>query len=475
MWMVDRAVADFDPPPGVGSPCPTLATVGPASDGTIVMANLAGARGLVALTGSMPMADEIAMSLAIELASAPWTDALRLTLVGFHDNLTDLAPHRIRHVGDLDSALAADDSARPGIVLSAQAPAGEQEQRLAAAIAQGQLAGAVVVGDAASAAWRLEATTDGRLTNAELGLDVVAQRVPTTAAARMVELFRWADAGRSATPTRVAPQPVPGFDPRLLERGAKAAVSVQLLGPVQVSAPGEIEASRVDLATEIVAHLALRPAGVHPSVLASAIWPRGVSDEVFEASLGHVRRWLGTGAGGHERLFQDDQQRWRLDLRDVRVDWHVLQSLVARAERAEDPTMDLASALSCVEGAALDELPAHRYSWLANTSAVRDIQTTVVGVALRVSSMAADAANLGLAHESLRTGLDMVPGCEELWRAELRLTHRTDSLEAVQRVADEMYAAIGRHGSPRGAEAQTTALVEELLPGYRRVPAGKIA
>jgi len=38
-----------------------------------------------------------------------------------------------------------------------------------------------------------------------------------------------------------------------------------------------------------------------------------------------------------------------------------------------------------------------------------------------------------------------------------------------------MFVAIGRHGSPRGAEAQTVALVEELLPGYGRVPAGKIA
>jgi hypothetical protein len=476
MWMVDRAVADsFDPPAGVGSPCPTLATMGRTSDGTIVLANLAGARGVVALTGATQTAHEIAMSLALELSSAPWSDALQLTLIGFHDNLADLAPHRIRQARDVDAALAVQDPAQPGVVMAAHPPSGEQDKRLAAAIGQGQLAAAVVVGDTASAAWRLEATPDGRLTNARLGLDVAAQRVPTSAAARMVELFRWADAGRSATPTRVAPQPVPGFDPRLLQRGAKAAVSVQLLGPVTVSAPGEIEPNRVELGTEIVAHLALHPAGVHPSVLASAIWPRGVSDEVFEASLGHVRRWLGAGADGHERLFQDDQQRWRLDLRDVRVDWQVLRAFVARAERADDPTIDLASALSCVEGPALDELPPHRYSWLANTSALRDIQATVVGVALRVSSVAADAANLGLAHESLRTGLDMVPGCEELWRAELRLTHRTDSAEAVHRIADEMFAAIERHGSPRGAEAQTVALVEELLPGYGRVAAGKIA
>ena len=476
MWMVDRVIADgFDPPVGVASPCPTLATVGRTGDGTIVMANLAAAGGLVALGGAMPTAYEVALSMALELATGPWTDALHVTLVGFRENLTDLAPHRVRQVADVNAALAAVDPARPAVVLIAHPPTAEQEQRLAAAIAQRQLSGGVVVGEAAGARWRLDATPDGRLTNQQLGLDVAAQRVPTAAAARMVELFRWADAGRTATPARVAPQPVPGFDSTMLERGAKPAASVRLLGTVKVTAPGEIDASRVELATEVVAYLALHPAGVHPSVLTSAIWPRGVTDEVVDASVGHVQSWLGTGPDGRERLFQDDEQRWRLDLRHVRVDWHVLRALVARAERADDPTMDLASALSCVEGPAFDELPAHRYSWLANTSAVRDIQTAVVGVALRVSSVAAEAGDLGLAHESLRTGLDMVPACEELWRAELRLAHRHGSTEALHQVADEMFVAIGRHGSPRGAEAQTVALVEELLPGYGRVPAGKIA
>ncbi len=33
---------------------------------------------------------------------------------------------------------------------------------------------------------------------------------------------------------------------------------------------------------------------------------------------------------------------------------------------------------------------------------------------------------------------------------------------------DDMYDAIAHHGSPRGAQAETDALVDELLPGYRR-------
>ena len=474
MWMADRSVAEtFDPPYGTASPCPSLATVGRASDGTVVMANLAGARGIVALTGVTQTAYEIALSMAVELASGPWTDRLPVTVIGFGENLSDLAPDRVRHANDVETVLASQTYA--GVLFMARPPATGQEQQVAAAIAQGQLAGAVVVGEVPNAAWRLEVREDGRLVSPPLGLDVAAQRIPTAAAARMIELFRWADAGRGAAPARPAPQPVPGFDPKLLEPGVKPAVTVQLLGPVTVDAPGEIEPDRVDLATEIVAYLALHPTGVHPSVLASAIWPRGATDEVVSAAIGRVQRWLGRSADGRERLFQDDERRWRLDLREVRVDWHALQAYVARAERAEDPTRDLASALSCVEGPALDELPAHRYSWLANTTALRDIQTTVVNVAQRVSSVADDAGNIGLAHESLRTGLDMVPGCGGRWRAELRLTHKHDGPERLRAVVDEMFEAIARHGSPRGAEPQTLALVEELLPGYERVPVKSIA
>jgi hypothetical protein len=31
-----------------------------------------------------------------------------------------------------------------------------------------------------------------------------------------------------------------------------------------------------------------------------------------------------------------------------------------------------------------------------------------------------------------------------------------------------MYAAIAKHGGPRGAESETDALVHELLPSYHR-------
>lgn len=61
--------------------------------------------------------------------------------------------------------------------------------------------------------------------------------------------------------------------------------------------------------------------------------------------------------------------------------------------------------------------------------------------------------------------------CEEIWRDALKLATRFAGEADVRAVADDMYAAIARHGSPRGAEPETDALVDELLPGYRKAAA----
>jgi hypothetical protein len=84
-----------------------------------------------------------------------------------------------------------------------------------------------------------------------------------------------------------------------------------------------------------------------------------------------------------------------------------------------------------------------------------------------LAAVAEAAGNIELATQALRTGLDMVPACEPLWRAELELAAAHDP-SRLPTVVDEMFAAIAEHGSPRGAEATTLALVEELLPGGGR-------
>lgn len=482
LWTVDRAVAGrFTPPAGVPSPCPRLVTLGEGVQGSLVLLDLGSAPGVAALAGPDAVVREIALSAAVELGTNTWSDGARVCVVGLDggdaEALAAIAPTRLSQAADVDTFLAelGSGSDRPTVALVLGAPDSEQAARLSALTADVDHRVAVLVaGDSPGATWRLDVDPQGRLVDPLLGLDVSAQRLRTGLLTTVAAQFGAAEAQRDTATTDLFLSSVPGFDVRLLESSAPAPVTVRLLGPVRIEAPGPLEEERRDLCTEVVTYVALNPAGVHPSVLASAVWPRGVTPEVFTAAMSHVQRWLGTSSTGKPRLAPDDQGRWRLDLREVRVDWQVLQTRYEMAQQSADPLLDLAAGLSCVEGPALEELPAQRYSWLAHSTLVRDMQVLVVRAAGELGRLAARADNLGLAHEGLRTGLDMVPGCEELWRDELRLTHEHEPEQLPERIR-EMYAAVAAHGSPRGAEATTVALVDELLPGARQVAMARIA
>jgi nucleoid-associated protein YgaU len=478
MWTVERDVAlRFEPPPGTPSPCPGLVTVGTGIQDTLVMLDLTSAPGVIALAGGQPVASSIALSMMVELATNPWSDRIRVCAAGLDDDtataLTDIAPDRVRHVRDLDTFLRAsrdDRDDRPELLVCFTAPDGEHADALTAVARDaGRPVSVMVVGDHGvdTAPWQLQVGADCTLSNPLLGLDVAAQSLRPGLLTTVGAMFRAADGERASAHADLVLSSVPGFDAALLELTSAPPVSVRVLGPVEVQAPGPIDDARRELATEIVTYVALNPAGVHPGVLASAVWPRGVSTEVFDATLEHVQRWLGDNATGRPRLAADEQGRLRLDLRDVRVDWHVLQTRYERAQQVGDPTLDLAAGLACVEGQALAELPAGRYSWLAHSTLPRDLQVLTVKASLQLAEVAEATGNVELASQALRTGLDMVPACEELWRRELELTaeHTPDQL---RETVTQMYASLEQHGSPRGAEATTTALVEELLPGGGR-------
>lgn len=498
LWTIERQVADaMQPPADVLAPYPGLVTVGTLTDGTLVLLDLETAPGLVSLGGDLDTAREVGVSLAVELATNLWSDDVSVTLVGFGDDLTELAPRRTRRIDNVDEILddleqhrsrqhavcvrdGLDSVVRgrqtrpdrqlwkPQFIVLSGVPTQEQLTRLSELAADPRHAvGVVTIGDVVHAPWRMVVSPDGQLTNHLLGLEIAAQRLSVGAYTAVVELFRKADGEHRIAPTELAPATVPGLDPQLLDLERPAAVSVQLLGPVAVEAPGELGVERRELGTEVVTYLALHPDGVHPSVLDSAIWPRGVTDEVRNGAIGHVQRWLGENPAGAPRLAQDESGRWRLDLTSVRVDWHVFQSLLDRAHQGGDATNDLALALSMLRGQALGELPAHRYSWLARSTHLRDINVTVVEGARQLAELAASTGNAAFAREALRAGLLAVPACEELWRDALRLAARFGDDDELAAVAAEMFAAVAEHGSPRGATAETDALVDELLPGYR--------
>jgi hypothetical protein len=207
---------------GAAAPYPGLVTVGRRpSDGALTLLDLEAAPGVVSLGGHLETARHAAASIAVELGTNLWSDGLQVTLVGFGDDLTALAPDRLRRVDDLDQVLddvenrtAVQASActqtglasvlrgrqvRPGpiwspqfLVLSAP-PTSEQVRRLALlADDRRRAVGVLVVGDVPAARWRAVLDADGTLRAPVLGLEVQAQLLPPAAYGPLVRMFRTA-------------------------------------------------------------------------------------------------------------------------------------------------------------------------------------------------------------------------------------------------------------------------------------------
>jgi hypothetical protein len=136
-------------------------------------------------------------------------------------------------------------------------------------------------------------------------------------------------------------------------------------------------------------------------VLAGAIWPRGASQEVRDAMLARVQDWLGTDGIGRPHLATDASGRLRLGSQ-VRVDWHVFSTLVARAAEAarpgeEDPFTGsvpdgneaamLEQALSVVRGPFLDGAKPGRYAWLASDGLEYEVEARVADAAHRLCEL----------------------------------------------------------------------------------------
>jgi hypothetical protein len=525
VWRLPLAAAAGLDPAVAGrevAPYPGLVSIGTDSTGRVLV-DVASAHGLIAVTGPADLVQDSIVAVATELATARWAEQIHLTLAGFGEDLAVLDPARVEVVPSLAAALprleawAAEitDAAalrppsaagaegmraaawEPRYLISALPPSpGWEEERLLALARAGQAAGAgyITAGHVRGAAWTWEITNAGRLRAAELGLEVEAQRIPREARAGLADLF--ATAGDLAG----APLSAPTLDtaaPVHTEPGAGAPVEVTLLGPASVSAPGEIEQERLQIATELVVYLATHPGGVHPNVLSAALWPRGVTPEVRDALLDRVGAWLGTDELGRPHLARDTTGRLRLGS-EVRVDWHMFCSLAAlaaqaaeaaasgegtgahtrgghghgvHAARPADPRAQLEAtllgqALSLVSGPFLDCRERGRYAWLAVDGLEFEVEARVADAAHRLCELRLDAGDADGAVEAVRAGLRLASFDEQLWRDLLIAAHATGQEHQVRAVVREICDWASLYDLP-GMAPETEALIDEIMPSWR--------
>lgn len=494
-WVL-RATDRTPAPRQAAAPYPGLVSLGRDDAGADVLLDLEAAQGPVAVVGDPRAAGEVVAAIAAELATNRWSDALRVTGVDLPGGLTALGPRRYRSVRsarDVLPALAERQAdvlggdvlsgrlRRPGdpawvpeyVALGSVPDAATVDELLVLTGAQRRAPlGVVCAGELPGARWRLEVDSAGTLRAGLLGVSVRANRLTPALASAVAELLTeepppLVDPATVARNEESVARPAPIVPAREVDAAdlATAPVRVRVLGSPSVAAQNPIEPERLALCVELVVHLALHPSGVHPTVLAGALWPRGVTAAVRDATIDRAREWLGTDVHGSPHLRTRDDGLLELGPGAV-LDWDVVCTLTARARSRTDPVderRDLVAALRLVQGGVLARRPAGRYAWLARVRLERAARDLLVDTAHRLAVLSTHDDDPTAARAAAWTGLGVAPTEELLWRDVLRAAFAEGGTEAVRSAADEMEMTLHASGVAE-VGAPTAALLEELAP-----------
>ncbi|MEU1200755.1 BTAD domain-containing putative transcriptional regulator [Streptomyces sp. NPDC005813] len=494
-WMLARADAERYEDVDTAAPYPGLVSLGTMDDSRLLL-NLESVPGIVSLSGSASDRAGVFASVAAELATNGWSDRMTITLVGFGEDLTPLAPNRLRHLDDVEALVetmeaetrqrrgalgaAGHDSVltgrtgpaqhtrwAPHLVLLAAEPSAEDAVKLAELAADASRLGIGYLvgtesGDLPGAAWEMEITGEGTLLAPLLGLELDAQVLPVAQQRAVVELFVEADPERESTNSAAPP-----FLVDISEQG-RPAVYARLVGPYEIIGLDTPDGERSPLMHEALALLLLHREGVHPRVLSSALWPRGVTDDVRDALVERLRGWLGTDPDGTARLGTDTTGRLTL-AKSVVSDLDVLRSLYHEATQGKGVDSRavrgrlLTDALVLVRGPLLADRPAGRYGWLTHEIIDAQLPLLVADIGLALSAFHLEKDRAEKAIEALNAALNSAPADERLWNELLRATHTTGDGDRMKRLAADLVARSGARGLP----PRTEALLDELLPTWR--------
>jgi hypothetical protein len=466
---------------------PLLASVGRDLQGRDALVNLGAAAGPVAVMGSPAMAAAVVRALALGLAGNPWSRGIQVLTSDLPPALPAIAAGRLvpcAGARDLTDQLEQGASRMPRtgpiqILTGGPAPGSRPERvavygaplnaptaaRLQALVARRADIAVLVTGELPGACWRLRVDDAGNLSCDELSLNVTANRLGDGSIERLHALFMSAATAGPDTAAAAERHPDPeGVIETDDVTWTQSPARVAILGDVEVRAPGPVtvDPGRLAVASEIIAYLALHPSGAHPTVLGSAIWPRGVTTDVRDDMLEQVRQWLGADSGGAPRLHEGHDGRLRLSA-EVPCDWDVLRTLLRRAEQTVDRARErdlLVRALHLVRGPVVGGISHGTYTWLPRTGLEREAEGLIVEAADRLSQICAEDGDQVAVEQAATAGLRAVPDAQHLWRYIIRAEHALGGPARLSRVIEHVHFVLSSSGVE--VEPETQALIEHL-------------
>ena len=493
-WRCERASVSENSLANEVSPYPALVSLGVDDEGRDVLLDLEAAGGVVSIMGDPVVAGEVAAAIVVQSATTPWSDAVRIVASNLPEGIAQVGNDRIRVVDDLSAELATFEEQIGGLrenvltgrmrrrgtipsylVVCGTKPELDVAERLGTLAGAGRQAFSVVVaGEHKAARWRMRVDEHGALSIPQLDLAVIANRISPKQVEAVEELFastREPDHPDDGDRVRI-PQPLHSHDDAAWTTASRR---VGVLGRVTVQGAGQLPADRADLATEMVTFLALHPEGVHPNVLAAALWPRGVTADVRDATIDRARLWLGSDVDGSHFLRSDGLLAGgdgRLSLADsVVCDWDCARTLFIDARRADSKQAEidlLRRALKMVRGEAFDSVPEGHYGWIVRDDVTRTMVRVVIDGAHRLSHMLNDEDDPNGAAQAAESGLRINPGSQLLWRELMRARYSVSGVAGVRQTLDSMSESL--QSIP--LEPETEALIEEFLPDTGSIAAG---
>lgn len=431
--------------------------------------------GLVDLRGEERDVRRFAQGVVLDLAVSERADDLCVIAVGHGEMLDDL--ERVRVASSLPDALVAavacghavPDSATPVVVVSARPAVDDPDavgalRALGATVVAPELAdapvGVTITGDEATL-WpsgtvaRLAAPDDG-------DMRAVAELVEMTAAGAGDPVVDDFDVSQGLE--------VPGTGRCPIEAGP---IEIRVLGPVEITGAGSFSSLK---AIDVVTYLAFHRNGVDADQIKSWVWPafEPPTDKAFANVMSRARTALGVDEAGNPYLSRAGADKTYRLSEQVTTDFDRVRAFIDRADRATDPSeqlADLTRALELIRGVPFTGGSVSSFAW-ADNHVRANVEYTIDEAVHRCADLALELDDLATARWAALKGLEMVPGCEQCFRRRFLVARAGNNRTELRRaMADLERTAAAELGEPEAVDT----ISGDLLALYNELDQALVA